>query len=198
MPTPAVIYSGRFQPFHVGHLSVIEAILDQFNSELIIGIVLFEPEVTGSDPLLERSHPVNNPFSFWEIQQMIKNTISEEGLSAQHTISILPVPQLDRWWSLTKRMLPAQRTWVFPVDEGTPHRTVDVSVFEKHGEECVFVPAPSRVATATAIRHRLAVGENWRTVVPLGTARVLEELDGEKRLRDLYSKYGVRLRESDL
>ena len=59
------LYVGRFQPFHLGHLSAIKHVLEEAD-DLVI--------VVGS---AQYSHNVNNPFTAGERLVMIRKALEE-------------------------------------------------------------------------------------------------------------------------
>ena len=72
------LYIGRFQPFHKGHKSIVEAALKQCD-RLIIGI--------GSS---QETRTKRNPFSYEEREQMILRSFFAEELYSR--IIIIPIP----------------------------------------------------------------------------------------------------------
>ena len=72
------LYIGRFQPFHKGHKSVVEAALKQCD-RLVIGI--------GSS---QEARTKRNPFSYKEREQMISRSFFAEELYSR--IIIVPIP----------------------------------------------------------------------------------------------------------
>lgn len=90
--------TGRFQPFHLGHLELVR-IAAAHSDELIIGI-------TNPDPASWREHadsthrhrPESNPFTYWQRYRMIaaslRDLVGREQLPIEGW-SIVPFP-LDR------------------------------------------------------------------------------------------------------
>ena len=72
------LYIGRFQPFHKGHKSIVEAALKQCD-RLVIGIGSSQEERTK-----------RNPFSYKEREQMILRSFLAEELYSR--IIIIPIP----------------------------------------------------------------------------------------------------------
>jgi len=71
---------GRFQPFHLGHLRVLQTIRREHPDEtILLGI--------GS---AQSSHTMDNPFSAGERMEMVLRAVEEARLDA-----VLPVPLLD-------------------------------------------------------------------------------------------------------
>lgn len=84
MPTKDIaIFIGRFQPFHLGHATVVAEALKQAKKLVIL--------VGGGGPRTTR-----NPFVFKEISDMIRSYISSVGLPQQNVVI---VPLLDNLYN---------------------------------------------------------------------------------------------------
>lgn len=81
------LFIGRFQPFHSGHLSVLQALERAGFNEVIIGI--------GSS---QYEHVPDNPFSFAERQEMITTVLRDSGFSIPYYIVALPDIHDDARW----------------------------------------------------------------------------------------------------
>lgn len=81
------LFIGRFQPFHSGHLSVLQALERTGFNEVIIGI--------GSS---QYEHVPDNPFSFAERQEMISTVLRDSGFSIPYYIVALPDIHDDARW----------------------------------------------------------------------------------------------------
>ncbi len=75
------LYVGRFQPFHLGHLNAVKAVLEDVD-ELVI--------VVGS---AQYSHTMANPFTAGERLRMVRLALEEAGLDCKR-VWIVPVPDL--------------------------------------------------------------------------------------------------------
>lgn len=80
----SALFIGRFQPFHLGHLSVIKNALEEVGY-LIIGI--------GS---AEANFQPDNPFTAGERFQMIKETLDAEKIAANR-YCIIPIRNIDNY-----------------------------------------------------------------------------------------------------
>lgn len=82
------LYIGRFQPFHLGHLSVIKNALKE-SDRLIIGI--------GSS---QESKTKNNPFTARQRIKMIRSALKEAGISSKRYKIILlkDIVECDKEW----------------------------------------------------------------------------------------------------
>ena len=61
------IIAGRFQPFHNGHLSMIEYVAEYTNGPIVVGVVNPDPTTLWpGDGDWIRFLPKYNPLNFWE------------------------------------------------------------------------------------------------------------------------------------
>lgn len=158
---------GRFQPFHEGHLEVIRKCAQE-SDNLTIGI--------GS---AQYSHSPDNPFTAGERYLMIKNTLDDEGID---NYCIVPVEDLNRysiWVAHVTSMLPPF-AYVYSNNPFTRR------LFEESGYQIRESPMYNReVYSGTEVRRRIVADEDWRSLVPGPVAKVIEEIDGIGRLKDL-------------
>lgn len=160
---------GRYQPFHKGHLEVIKRILEEVD-ELIIGI--------GS---AQTSHTLDNPFTAGERISMISAVLKGNGL-AERCPYIIPIN--DVWnnalWVRHVRSLAPLFEVVYTgnplakrlfVEEGIPVKTP--AMFDRFKY------------SGTEIRRRILEGMQWEDLVPEPVVRVIYEIGGVERIRDI-------------
>jgi nicotinamide-nucleotide adenylyltransferase len=155
---------GRFQPFHNGHLSLIEQVAADVD-ELIIGI--------GS---AEKSHSVRNPFTGGERLQMIADVVSS------FEIQVYPIPVVD---------INRSSVWVQHVMSMCPHFDVVYSnnphvkrLFEEQGFEVHSTPLYRREQFRGAeVRRRMIANEDWSMLVPKPVQIVIDDIEGIQRLQ---------------
>jgi len=163
------LFVGRFQPFHFGHLHAIETILGEAE-ELII--------VVGS---AQMSHEPDNPFTAGERIEMIEAALAEAKIER---CRYLLIPIADA---------PSHRTWVSYVESQTPrfdavytNQPLTRRLLVEAGYNVKSIPLHKRnVFEATEIRRRILKGEDWSDLVPTPVHRIVVEIDGESRIRDL-------------
>jgi len=80
-----VLFIGRFQPFHLGHLQVIRSCLDQYKF-CYIGI--------GSS---QYSNTSQNPFSFEERKTMISQSLHDEKITQFKVVQIPDINDPPNW-----------------------------------------------------------------------------------------------------
>jgi nicotinamide-nucleotide adenylyltransferase len=172
------VFIGRFQPFHYGHLHAIETILGEVD-ELII--------VVGS---AQMSHEHNNPFTAGERIEMIQSALDAMKID-RNRYMIIPI--IDA---------PAHRVWVSQVESQIPRFDVVYSnqsltrrLLVEEGYEVRGITLYKRGKfEATEIRRRILEGEDWRDLVPEQVYKIVLELDGENRIRDLNKSDSINFR----
>lgn len=151
------LFIGRFQPFHLGHLSVVQQALKE-NDFLIIGI--------GSS---QYSHARDNPFTFEERKTMITAALDEAKISrARYTLLALPDIHDDAQWVDHVISLVPQFDRVYT---GSP---IVKKLFKKHKDHAKFPVVDVEFLpdiSATTIRKKMKKGEHWETDVPDAIAK---------------------------
>jgi nicotinamide-nucleotide adenylyltransferase len=158
------LFPGRFQPFHHGHRRFVEHIADE-TDEIVVGI--------GS---AQASHTGENPFTAGERVSMVHRALEE----VDTTTYAIPIEDLDRY-----AVWPAHVQALCP-----PFETVYTNnplVERVCGEAGLDVRGVDLVERdryrGTEIRRRIVENEPWRDLVPDPVVDVVEEVDGEERLR---------------
>ena len=195
------LFVGRFQPFHYGHLDMVEHILNDKNiDELIIGI--------GS---AQDSHTLNNPFTAGERYEMIYESIKHLNQGVKYSndmtmfnmitvhkkpIYIIPIPDN-----------PSNTAWVSTIKSYVPrfdyvytNEPLSCRLFKEAGYEVRgYMMLDRRYYAGTYIRGLIMnngsvfniptgtwiVGHNWEKLVPEGTTKIIKEIDGINRLVEL-------------
>jgi nicotinamide-nucleotide adenylyltransferase len=163
------LYVGRFQPFHLGHLSAIKEVLKE-TDELVI--------VIGS---AQYSHNFNNPFTAGERLVMVRKALEESGVDSGK-VWIVPVPDVH-----------LHMMWVSSVEGYTPHFDVVYSnepLTRRLFTEAGYQVKPIRFFdrkdySSTEIREKMVKDENWEKLVPKSVRTLIKEIDGVNRLKDL-------------
>ena len=163
------LYVGRFQPFHLGHLSAIKEVLKEAD-ELVV--------VIGS---AQYSHNFNNPFTAGERLVMVRKALEESGVDSGK-VWIVPVPDIH-----------LHMMWVSSVEGYTPH--FDVVYSNEPLTRRLFMEAGYQVKpirffnrkdySSTEIREKMVKDENWEKLVPKSVRTLIKEIDGVNRLKDL-------------
>ncbi|MDI3485713.1 MAG: nicotinamide-nucleotide adenylyltransferase [Methanolobus sp.] len=159
-------YIGRFQPFHLGHYSLIKDIARDAD-EVVIGI--------GS---AQKSHEPKNPFTAGERVMMIKHALEDAGIKHY----AIPLEDLQRnavWVSHIISMTP-------PFDVVYSNNPLVVRLFQESGILVEQPPMYQREGySGSEIRKRMLRGEDWKSLVPAAVIDVIDEIDGVNRLKSV-------------
>jgi len=163
------LYVGRFQPFHLGHLSAVKSVLKDVE-ELVI--------VIGS---AQYSHTTSNPFTAGERLMMIRMALDEASLDCSR-IWIVPVPDVH-----------LHMLWVAALEGYTPKFEIVYSnepltqrLFTEAGYKVKQIRFFERkIYSSTDIRAKMIKNEEWKKLVPKSVAAFIMEIDGVNRLTDL-------------
>lgn len=159
---------GRFQPFHKGHLHVIQDILVRVD-EIIV--------VIGS---AQCSHTIDDPFTAGERIEMIRRTLTSEHTDPSKYL-LIPVTDVND-----------NRLWVSHVVTLIPHFDLVFSnkplvkiLFSEAGHEVQPIKFYHReLYSATDIRKKIIDGdEKWKSLVPKDVADFIISVKGDERLR---------------
>ncbi len=163
---PIAFVIGRFQPFHNGHVKLIEYASDEAE-KVIIGI--------GSS---QESHTQENPFTASERRDMI-----ERSLKTFNRYEIIDIPDINNdqiWVSHVKRISPK-------FDVVYTNAEHERELFGEAGFDVEVPPFYSRdMYSGTRIRNRIALDERWTQLVPQGTIEVIKKVDGVRRIKEAY------------
>jgi len=143
------LYIGRFQPFHLGHLSVVRAALKE-NDFLVIGV--------GS---AETSNEDRNPLNFTQRWQLITAALDEAQIP-HASYTIIPIRDIhddERWVEHVRQLTPPFNK----IYSGTPHVQ---TLFQKDGKHQVITPIFKHDMCATDIRAKIKTKEAWEQLVP--------------------------------
>jgi len=159
---------GRYQPFHLGHLSLAEQILSECE-ELVVAI--------GSP---EANFSLNDPFTTGERITMVHETLKKRGLRMSDCY-VLPVPNSDNnytWFDGIRSMIPKVKT----VYSGNQFVQLLLP-----GNLKVKSPTfvKSKIFNGTRIRNLIVRNGNWQDLVPTPVALFIKEIDGVSRLKKL-------------
>ncbi len=160
------LFVGRFQPFHNGHLKVIEGLARRNGKVLII---------VGS--ATETGTP-ENPFSVEERIEMIRRPLEARGI-ANFEISSVEDFHDDRLWTTAIRK-------AFDFDVAYSRNPWTLECFRRNGMKArkhrFF---HERKFSGREIRKRISSGKAWKELVPEEVHSYLESIGAEERIRRL-------------
>jgi nicotinamide-nucleotide adenylyltransferase len=160
----ASVFIGRFQPFHLGHLSVLQ---NCSTETIYIGV--------GSS---QYHHTADNPFTYGERKSMISKALSD---NIDLDFDIYPVPDIHdppHWVKHVKRCLP-------PFTMVLTNNDFTQSLFEDEGYTVIRSGLQKRDQfKGEHIRYRMKHDMPWEHLVPPSVATFLQQIDAVKRLKD--------------
>ncbi len=167
-------YIGRFQPFHNGHLNMVERIVEDDDiDELVLGI--------GS---ADASHTKHDPFTAGERIMMITKSLVDLDLVTY----AVPIEDLERnsvWVSHVQSMSPE-------FDIAYSNNPLVIQLFEEAGVEVRQSPMFNReVLEGTEVRERMIKGQNWQPLVPDAVGEVVDEIGGIERIQRVSETDGI-------
>jgi nicotinamide-nucleotide adenylyltransferase len=160
---------GRFQPLHSGHLAAIQYALKSVDQLYIL---------VGSS---QKSHEANNPFTAGERILMIRNSLIDKRIDAKRYL-IIPVPDAI-----------GHAVWTAFIDQVVPeydivfsNNRLTVQLFREKGVKVIQPPLFQRKTySATEVRRRIIEEEDWKSLVPPATIKVIEPIIRKGRFKGL-------------
>ncbi|MEL9929839.1 MAG: nicotinamide-nucleotide adenylyltransferase [Sulfolobales archaeon] len=164
------VFPGRFQPFHYGHLEIIKWSLEKVD-ELII--------VIGT---AQESHTIVNPFTAGERILMIRESLKEEKIDLSR-IYIIPLPDV----LMNSAWVQYMRIFTPPFNYGISRNPLVIRLFKEAGYEVLIPPAYKRdFYSSTKIRMLMIAGDrSWRDRVPPAVSRIIDEIKGVERIKEV-------------
>jgi nicotinamide-nucleotide adenylyltransferase len=164
-----ILFLGRFQPFHNGHLEVVKFLTKM--GEVLIAV--------GS---AQSSGTFMNPFAYKEREMMIRAALEEAHLEVVDVVPIKDIYNHARWAEHVKATAP-QYDAIFT------NSSTDRHIFEFAGERVMKEWLFKReLYEGKKVREALATDKGWKELVPPAVAKVLVEIDGIQRLKTLKEK----------
>ncbi len=165
---------GRYQPFHLGHLAVVQEVrASRADQELILGV--------GS---AQESYTWKNPFTCGERLEMIARALAEHHIGG---VIAIPLPDIQRhalWVRYVESVLP-------PFQRVYTNNPLTRLLFEQAKYP---VESPTLVDRARlegeAVRDHLADDQAWTSLVPPAVATLLAEIRAPARLAMLREGQG--------
>jgi nicotinamide-nucleotide adenylyltransferase len=161
---------GRFQPFHLGHLEYLEGAAARCD-ELWVGITNPDParvKEEPSDPL--RHLPESNPWSYAERLLMVKAAAADVEVDV-HVIPF-PVNEPELWHAYVPEGV-TQFIRHFSDWGGTKIERLRAAGYEV----VILDEGAEKELSGADVRAAMRDGRDWRTLVPVGVARVLDALE---------------------
>jgi nicotinamide-nucleotide adenylyltransferase len=171
------LYVGRFQLFHKGHLDVIQHIDKAKDiTEIIIAVGSSQYNHTNKSPVAPWAV---NPFTYEERERMINYSL--EG-KIEKPYLIIPIPDFHDWPKWKKYVCDTVPKFdvLYTVSER------EKKEFEEIGYEARGFPRKHEYH-AGIVRERICKGAEWKDALADGTIKVVEEIGGIERIKNLFA-----------
>ena len=157
---------GRFQPFHFGHLKLIESIVNDKVLPLIcIGSAQY-------------SYTIDNPFTVKERKEMIMAVL--QSLNCEY--EIFEIPDINNYDLYVSHL----ETFVPEFDQIYSGNPIVQRLFDEAGYKVVKLQMFNReVWEGSAIRLAMREGGDWESAVPNQIVDIIQHIAGTERLKTL-------------
>ena len=156
------LFVGRFQPFHLGHLSDIKNALEEVD-ELIIGIGSSNEEYTKE-----------NPFTVKERVEMINLVLAVNNIK-KYVVFTIPDVHDDKKWVKHIETLVPEFDVVYTGNKWTERCFKEASKIKK-----VKI---LKGISSTIIRNKILQNQNWENLVPKGVVDYISRIKGIGRIK---------------
>ncbi|KYK24070.1 nicotinamide-nucleotide adenylyltransferase [Thermoplasmatales archaeon SM1-50] len=161
------LFIGRFQPFHMGHLLILQQLSSQYEM-IIVGI--------GSS---QYHDTVDNPFSIEERYQMIIKSLETEGIRNYQIVTIPDIHDPPRWINHVCSI-------VCDFDVIIANNPFTKKLFSEKGYMVKATAYFDRKRySGKEVRRRIVHDEAWQDLVPAAVSKLIRDIDGINRLKQL-------------
>jgi len=159
------LFIGRFQPFHLGHLLLLQRLSTQYE-EIIVGV--------GSSQYRDTC---DNPFSEVERKQMITQSLDAVGIHKYRIVTIPDIYDPPRWVDHVCSI-------VSDFDVIIANNPFTRKLFSEKGYVVKGTAFFDRKQySGKEIRRRIIQDEPWAELVPEVVFKIINNIDGVKRVK---------------
>ena len=162
-----VLFIGRFQPFHKGHLKIIKEVSKNYD-KIIIAI--------GSS---QYSNTFENPFTDEERKEMICKTLKKEGIENYNIVNIPDIHNPPKWVDHVVSI-------VSDFDVVLSNNDFTKKLFSEKGFKVKKTKMFEKERySGKVIRDKIRKDEKWEDLVPQKVLEIIKNNDGIKRIKNL-------------
>lgn len=176
---PHYVYTGRFQPFHTGHLTMLRASLERFDGPHLLALVWsggdVESELVRSDP---KHLPAANPLTVWEARQLVLMALAAEGL--RDSVDLITVPRDDRRGERLRAFLPPGCVRCATTKDQAELRKLERWAAKGYAVRLLDLTGTT-MTSATELKRALREGAPWRPHLHPATHDYFAAIDGPRR-----------------
>jgi nicotinamide-nucleotide adenylyltransferase len=164
------LFIGRFQPFHIGHLKVIQDASKEFNF-IIIGI--------GSS---QYGNKLDNPFTAEERKKMIELSLKKNGINNFEIALITDIHNPPKWVDHVLSI-------ISDFDVVLTNNSKTKRLFLEKG----FTVKETKIYnkneySGKIIRNKLIKDKVWQNSVPDEVVLIINQIDGVNRVKNISNK----------
>lgn len=178
------VWDGRFQPFQLGHVSVIKAILARFDVPLVIFIIqstVERPDAPYTAQVNVHHSLDRNPLTLWERYEMIHAAIAAD--FPDRPVTVLGIPRPDVYWDIARNFYPRRR-FICITDKDDYERS-KARFWTALGERVEVVPVGDLPdVSSTRVKQLIKSNGNWRALLHPATLDYFERINGPARFRE--------------
>lgn len=138
------IFKGRFQPFHNGHLQIVERAISMLDKNDILVLAAMCPfdypvEVVDkefSERAEEHRLPERNPWGSTVALEAISEVSKQYANRHKIITTLMPYPNLA--WPVVKNWFPKNRIWIIP-DSGEEFDNIKADFYVRQGEYVIRI-----------------------------------------------------------
>ncbi|MBE9594206.1 MAG: nicotinamide-nucleotide adenylyltransferase [Proteobacteria bacterium] len=161
---------GRFQPFHKGHLQLIQGVCVKYG-EVIIGV--------GSS---QYGNTLENPFTSDERKLMIEESLGKIGVKNYRVVLIPDIHNYPKWVDHVVSI-------ISDFDVVLSNNSLTKRLFSKKGYVVKETSLYDRDKySGKEIRRRIINDESWADLVPEPVYNIIKNIGGVDRLKNLSKK----------
>ena len=165
----SVIFIGRFQPLHRGHVSVILDLIDQFD-EVIIAI--------GS---MDKYRTPENPFTVGERHAMVTAVMDELKVPRMGTYRVVPMNDIDDNEKWPKHVIDTCGKF----DIVCTGNDLVSELFTKKARKEVMPPKKKYAITATQVREAITRGEDLEKYLHTAVIAFLQKIGAARKMVEI-------------
>ena len=161
-----LVFTGRFQPLHLGHINTLKNIKHMFPNDLLI-ICIIRNTIKEEIPLennsfyqlsKDKQQSVNNPLPNWNRYMLLKLAIDADKELSNNTI-ILFRDRSDIDWEKSIKDLPDERVFLLPSYNKESFDQEKLKYYQSKNEKIEFIQgSKDGFMSATDIRNQLKNG----------------------------------------
>lgn len=161
------IFNGRFQPFHKGHLSVLEQVVADLKHDDILVVGIVSPFQNGemssientdySKLVLEQLLPERNPWLPIVPMRAVSEILAGMNIKNRYLTTFMPSPSSN--FSQIKKWFPSNRVWIIP-NAGEEFDEKKAAFYLSQGEQVLRYEEKTGISGWDLRKHFLASDYN--------------------------------------